>query len=104
MGLFASRVVGAWEYLYTMRADQVIDEIKSRMNQTAHRAAYDVHQIVVNNRKLLAAKIDKADLDVLLKDLEALSETHPTQYQTSLYKRESEQVMNRLLFYLDRTH
>jgi hypothetical protein len=85
-----------------MRYKQVIEEIREKSRQPPHRAAYDVHQLLLNNKGLFKDKIADDDLRVILKDLESLSESPPTSYQTSLYKRENEQVMNRLFFFLDR--
>ena len=85
-----------------MRLHQLSDEIREKMAQPAHRAAYDVYQLLYNNRAVFAEKIDKADLGVILADLQSLSESHPTRYHTDLYRRETEQVMNRLGFFLDR--
>lgn len=89
-------------YLCQMRVNQVIDEIKSKMKQPPYRAASDVFHLLSNNRQLFTGKIDKDDLAVLLKDLETLSESHPTSYHTEMYRRDTEHVMNRLNFYLDR--
>ena len=85
-----------------MRFKQVTEEIREKSLQPAHRAAYDVFQLLNNNASAFKGKIDEMDLKVILRDLENLSEASPTSYNSSLYKRETEQVLNRLLFFLDR--
>ncbi len=85
-----------------MRYQQIISEIREKSAQPGHRAAYDIYQLLNNNKQHFKDKIDKEDLKVLLKDLETLSESNPANYHTSMYKREAEQVLGRLLFYLER--
>ena len=68
----------------------------------AHRGNYDIYNLLENNKQLFKELIDPRDLNVLLRDLKTLSESHPTSYNTAIYERETEQVQNRLMFFLDR--
>ena len=72
------------------------------MNQPSHRAACDVYGILYNNRQIFRDHLDEDDMNVLLNDLESLSETRPVNYGSDSYRRETTQVLNRLSMYLDR--
>ena len=85
-----------------MRVNQIIVEIREKMDQPSHRAAYDVYNLLNNNRALFRGHIDEADLRILLADLETLSETHPTNYDTESFRRETGRVLQRLAFFFDR--
>ena len=85
-----------------MEIKQIIHEIKNRLDQPDHRAAYDVHALISNNLRHFKGRIADDDLRVIMADLETLSETSPVNYSTESYRRETGQVLNRLRFYLDR--
>ena len=78
------------------------DEIREKRNQPAHRAVYDIYTLLSNNKAAFSGKIEDEDLKIILRDLESLSDSHPKNYNTDLFKRETEQVLNRLTFFLDR--
>jgi hypothetical protein len=88
--------------LGAMRFKQISDEIREKRSLPPHRAVYDIYNLLSNNKAAFAGKIEADDLKVLLKDLETLSESHPGNYNSPMYKREAEQVLNRLMFFLDR--
>ncbi len=85
-----------------MRFKQITDEIREKRSLPPHRAVYDIFNLLNNNKSHYKGLIDEEDLKVILRDLEMLSETHPTNYNTETYRRETEQVLNRLMFFLDR--
>lgn len=84
------------------RLTQLIEELREKMDQPPHRANYDVHLILSNNRHLFTGVAGQDDLRVILADLETLSETKPVNYFTDSYRRETIQVHNRLRALLDR--
>ena len=88
--------------LEPMRFKQISDEIREKRRLPPHRAVYDIYNLLSNNKAAFAGKIEADDLKVLLNDLENLSDSHPSNYNSDLYKRETEQVLNRLMFFLDR--
>jgi hypothetical protein len=88
--------------LPAMRFKQISDEIREKRRLPPHRAVYDIYNLLNNNKAAFSDKIEAQDLKILLNDLENLSESHPRNYGTPLYEREAEQVLNRLMFFLDR--
>lgn len=85
-----------------MVINDIILEIKNYKNNSIHKSALDIYNLLENNKHVFINKIDPDNFKHLLTSFENLTYSNPKEYNTSGYKREFQTQYDLLLFYLDR--
>ena len=84
------------------RLEQVIDEIKELRNETTHKSALRVYNMLEGNRKLFLERMEPDNFKYHLKSFEDLSEVSAKEYNTPGFKRDYNKSFEGLLFHLNR--
>lgn len=85
-----------------MLLKDIILEIQQIEKNSIHKAAFDIHQLLKSNKKLLLLKVEIADYSYLSRIFEDLTYANPKEYSSLSYEREFETAYNLLLFYLNK--
>lgn len=84
------------------RVEQIIDEIKELRNETNHRSALRIYNLLENNKKLFLEKMEPDNFKYLANSFEDLSEVATKEYNTPGFKRDYTKNFEGLLFHLNR--
>lgn len=84
------------------RLDQLIEEIRELRHETNHRAALRILNLLENNKKLFAEKVDEDYLNLSIRNFELLCDTPSREYNTPGYVRDYQKYYESLMFYLNR--
>ena len=85
-----------------MRVHDLINEIQGLQNATPRKAAFDIYNILENNKLLFVTKIDEGVFSPILKAFEKMAYANSSEFNTSSYKDEFLKSYNLLSFYLDK--
>ena len=85
-----------------MLLQDIITEIKDIKREFIHKAAFDIYNLLNNNKSLLLRSLNVSDFTFLLNAFEKLTYANPKDYHTTSYEREFETAYNLLLFYLQK--
>ena len=83
-----------------MRIHDLINEIQELGGTTPRKAAFDIYNILENNKKIFSEKMDEDTFAQILKTLEKLAYSSAAEFNTSSYKDEFNKTYNLLSFYL----
>jgi hypothetical protein len=84
------------------RVEQIIEEIGELRNETNHRAALRIYNLLAYNRKLFLERMDPENFNYLTKGFEEISNSSLTAYNSESFKREYSKIFESLLFHLNR--
>lgn len=84
------------------RLDQLIGEIRELKNETNHRAALRILQVLENNKKLFSEKIEEDYLQLAIRNFETLCDTPSRDYHSASYIRDFQKYYESLMFHLDK--
>ena len=85
-----------------MRIHDLINEIQELGGSTPRKAAFDIYNILENNKVLFVTKIDEDVFSPILNAFEKMAYANSSEFTTSSYKEEFLKSYNLLSFYLDR--
>jgi hypothetical protein len=85
-----------------MLINDVILEIKNYKNNSLHKSALDIFNLLEGNQAAFLKKMDAVDFKQLLVSFENLAYANPNEYKTIGYEREYQSKYDLLNFYLDR--
>ena len=87
-------------YIYKMRIHDLINEIKEHSTNTPRKAAFDIYNILENNKILLEPCMDADTFRQILNAFEKMAYSSSAEFSTSSYKDEFQKTYNLLSFYL----
>jgi len=86
-----------------MRLHDLINEIQSIGGQTSTRkAAFDIYNILENNKLLFADCLDADVFNQIIKAFEKMAYANASEFSTTAYKDDFHKSYNLLSFYLGR--
>ena len=85
-----------------MRLHDLINEIKELRNTTPRKAAFDIYNILENNKTLFAACLEPDVYNQIHSSLENLAYANASEFNTPRYKDDFLKVYNLLEFYLNK--
>lgn len=83
-----------------MRIHDLINEIQELGGTTPRKAAFDIYNILENNKVLFAGSMDKDTFAQILSAFEKMAYSSAAEFSTSSYKDEFQKSYNLLSFYL----
>ena len=84
------------------RLEQLIDEIKGLRNETNHRSALRIVNLLQNNKKLFLTGMEEDYLKMAIKNFERQCDSPSIHYNTPEYIRDYNKYYESLMFYLNR--
>jgi len=85
-----------------MRLNHLINEIKELSQNTPRKAAFDIYNLLENNKTLFLTSIDADVFNQVLNSFEKMAYANANEFNTPQYKDEFQKTYNLLSFYLDR--
>lgn len=85
-----------------MRLHDLINEIHELQNNTPRKAAFDIYNILENNKMLFAPVMDADVFEQLLKSFENMAYAGAAEFNSPHYKDDFQKSYNLLSFYLDK--
>ncbi len=85
-----------------MRIHDLINEIQELKNTTPRKAAFDIYNILENNKTLFAEVMDKDVFRQILNDFEKMAYAGAAEFNSSHYKDDFQKSFNLLSFYLNK--
>lgn len=85
-----------------MRLHDLINEIKELNNTTPRKAAFDIYNILENNKSLFGTALEEDVFRQILKAFETLAYANASEFNSSSYKEDFLKSYNLLLFYLNK--
>ena len=85
-----------------MRIHDLINEIQELGGTTPRKAAFDIYNILENNKILFGDKLDADVFKQILNSFEKLAYAGAAEFNSSNYKDEFQKSYNLLSFYLGR--
>lgn len=85
-----------------MRIHDLINEIKEIGGSTPRKAAFDIYNILENNKILFAGSMDADTFEQILKTFEKMAYSSAAEFSTASYKDEFNKTYSLLSFYLGR--
>jgi hypothetical protein len=89
-------------YLYTMRLHDLINEIHELSNNTPRKAAFDIYNILENNKALFEPTMDPDTFRQILNSFEKMAYAGAAEFNSPNYKDEFQKSYNLLSFYLNK--
>ncbi len=83
-----------------MRIHDLINEIHEISNNTPRKAAFDIYNILENNKKLLEPCMDAETFAQILKSFEKMAYAGASEFNSPNYKDEFQKSYSLLSFYL----
>ncbi len=83
-----------------MRIHDLINEIKELSTNTPRKAAFDIYNILENNKTLFVGSMDADTFRQILNAFEKMAYSSAAEFSTSSYKDEFQKTYNLLNFYL----
>ena len=83
-----------------MRLHDLINEIQELSSNTPRKAAFDIYNILENNKILFAGSMDADTFRQVLSSFEKLAYSSAAEFSTASYKDEFQKTYNLLSFYL----
>ncbi len=83
-----------------MRLHDLINEIKGLSTNTPRKAAFDIYNILENNKNLFEPCMDADTFRQILNTFEKLAYSSAVEFNTPSYKDEFQKTYNLLSFYL----
>lgn len=87
-------------YLYRMRIHDLINEIHELSTNTPRKAAFDIYNILENNKNLFGPTMDADTFRQILNEFEKMAYAGAAEFNSSHYKDEFQKTYNLLSFYL----
>ena len=87
-------------YIYIMRLHDLINEIQELGGTTPRKAAFDIYNILENNKILFSANMDEDTFVQILKTFENMAYSPAADFNSASYKDEFYKTYNLLSFYL----
>ena len=85
-----------------MRLHDLINEIKELGSATPRKAAFDIYNLLENNKTLFATCLDADVYKQILGNFESLAYANASEFNTPRYKDDFLKVYNLLQFYLNK--
>ena len=85
-----------------MRLHHLINEIQKVSGSTPRKAAFDIYNVLENNKKLFADSIDQDTFAQILKTFEKMAYSSAAEFNSSSYKDEFNKTYSLLDFYLSK--
>lgn len=85
-----------------MRLHDLINEIRELHNTTPRKAAFDIYNILENNKTLFLTVMDADVFRQILNSFEKMAYANAAEFNSSSYKDEFLKSYNLLRFYLDK--
>lgn len=85
-----------------MRLHDLINEIKELSTNTPRKAAFDIYNILENNKTLFAPVMDADVFRQILNSFEKMAYANASEFNSSSYKDDFLKSYNLLSFYLDK--
>lgn len=82
-----------------MRIHDLINEIHELSTNVPRKAAFDIYNILENNKTLFAATMDADTFRQILNSFEKMAYAGATEFNSSTYKDEFQKTYNLLSFY-----
>lgn len=83
-----------------MRIHDLINEIHELSRNTPRKAAFDIYNILENNKTIFAAGMDADTFRQILSTFEKMAYSSASEFNTPTYKEEFQKTYNLLSFYL----
>ena len=83
-----------------MRLHDLINEIQEMSGNTPRKAAFDIYNILENNKKLFVGTMDADTFNQILKDFENMAYANANEFNSASYKDNFQKSYNLLAFYL----
>ncbi|HWY12142.1 MAG TPA: hypothetical protein VN026_12495 [Bacteroidia bacterium] len=83
-----------------MRIHDLINEIQEISGNTPRKAAFDIYNILENNKMLFAGCMDADTFAQILKTFEKMAYSSAAEFNTTSYKDEFNKTYSLLSFYL----
>lgn len=83
-----------------MRLHDLINEIQELSTNTPRKAAFDIYNILENNKLLFVESMDADTFHQILNSFEKMAYSSAAEFSTSSYKDEFQKTYNLLDFYL----
>lgn len=83
-----------------MRIHDLINEIKELSSSTPRKAAFDIYNILENNKTIFAPSMDADTFRQILNSFEKMAYSSAAEFNTAAYKEEFQKAYNLLSFYL----
>jgi hypothetical protein len=83
-----------------MRLHDLINEIQELSTNTPRKAAFDIYNILENNKTLFVGSMDADTFRQILSAFEKMAYSSAAEFSTSSYKDEFQKTYNLLSFYL----
>lgn len=83
-----------------MRIHDLINEIQELSTNTPRKAAFDIYNILENNKVLFAGSMDKDTFAQILSAFEKMAYSSAAEFSTTSFKDEFQKSYNLLNFYL----
>jgi hypothetical protein len=84
------------------RLDQIIKEIQELRQETSHRSALRIYNLLENNKKLFLEKIDPDYFNFITKNFENVSNVNPLEFTKEGFLREYQTYYESLMFHLNK--
>ena len=84
------------------RIQQLIEEISEYRNETNHRAALRIYNLLENNKKLFLTTIEPEVFKLFVKNFEELASTNLVDQKSSSFKRDYSRSFESLYFHLQK--
>lgn len=85
-----------------MRLHDLINEIQELGGTTPRKAAFDIYNILENNKVLFSANMDADTFAQILNGFESLAYSSAAEFSSNSYKDEFQKNYNLLSFYLNK--
>ena len=89
-------------YLYRMRIHDLINEIHEMSGNTPRKAAFDIYNLLENNKTIFSGAMDADTFGQILNSFEKLAYSSAAEFNSPAYKEEFQKVYNLLSFYLNK--
>lgn len=83
-----------------MRLHDLINEIQELSKNTPRKAAFDIYNILENNKTLFASTMEADTFRQILNSFEKMAYSSAAEFSTPAYKDEFHKTYNLLSFYL----
>jgi hypothetical protein len=87
-------------YLYRMRIHDLINEIHEISTNTPRKAAFDIYNILENNKTLFAPTMEPDTFRQILTAFEKMAYAGASEFNSTGYRDEFQKAYNLLSFYL----
>ena len=85
-----------------MRIHDLINEINQLVTNTPRKAAFDIYNILENNKTLFSPVMDGDVFRQILNSFEKMAYANASEFNSSSYKDDFQKSYNLLRFYLDK--